>query len=114
MADHFHKAGSRKAQVHSVFDSGGPDAALKLGIEMGLKPGTIKSWMGSWKKDPGTVLRKQDAGSTSSKRRKVWMGKKEKITGVVTEPGKEVSGVKWDNGVFQYCPNNWLHDVEEE
>jgi hypothetical protein len=43
-----HKAGSRKGEVHRVFDQKGADEAMKYGVDKGLKPGTIKSWMGYW------------------------------------------------------------------
>lgn len=45
-----HIAGSRKALVHEKYDQDGADAARALGAELGLKDGTVKSWIGGWSK----------------------------------------------------------------
>ncbi|QPC43887.1 hypothetical protein HW532_15035 [Kaustia mangrovi] len=46
-----HNAGSRKEQVHKAYDQKGHEAAMKLGQKLGLKDGTLKSWMGTWRRD---------------------------------------------------------------
>jgi len=43
-----HKPGSRKGEVHRVFDAKGADAATELGLKLKLKPGTLRSWFGTW------------------------------------------------------------------
>ena len=43
-----HKAGSRKGDVHQVYDKKGADAATKLGLELELKEGTLRSWFADW------------------------------------------------------------------
>jgi len=45
-----HLKGSRKETVHKVFDEKGPDAAKKKGLDLGLKPGTLLSWSGTWRR----------------------------------------------------------------
>lgn len=58
-----HKPGSRKEQVHKLFDEKGPEAAEKFGIKEGLAAGTMKSWFGAWGRKgqpstPGTAAPK--------------------------------------------------------
>jgi hypothetical protein len=48
-----HKLGSRKGDTHQLFDKNGPDAAFKLGVELGLAEGTLRSWFGAWSKGKG-------------------------------------------------------------
>ena len=45
-----HIPGSRKGSVHECFDKRGADAATELGLKLKLKHGTLKSWMGAWKR----------------------------------------------------------------
>lgn len=45
-----HNKGSRKEQVHQVFDQKGPDEARKRGVALGLKEGTLSSWFGAWRR----------------------------------------------------------------
>lgn len=42
-------AGTRKEQVAIELKAKGSEAALALGLELGLASGTIKSWIGAWK-----------------------------------------------------------------
>ena len=46
-----HFVGSRKGTVHETFDKAGADEALTHGVGLGLKPGTIKSWIGTWQRE---------------------------------------------------------------
>lgn len=39
-----HRAGSRKGEVHAIFDRDGPDAARRLAAEAGLQPSTYQTW----------------------------------------------------------------------
>jgi len=48
-----HGAGSRKVKVHELDDKQGADAAWTLGIQLGLKEGTLRSWFGAWKRAGG-------------------------------------------------------------
>lgn len=43
-----HNAGSRKALVHERYDKAGAASATSYGRELGLKDGTVKSWIKSW------------------------------------------------------------------
>lgn len=43
-----HIQGSRKARVHELFDLKGSKAAAALAAELGLKAGTVSSWIKSW------------------------------------------------------------------
>ncbi|RWB60446.1 hypothetical protein [Mesorhizobium sp.] len=42
-------AGTRKEKVAIELKAKGPEAALALGLKLGLASGTIKSWIGAWK-----------------------------------------------------------------
>lgn len=44
------RPGSRKAQVFDALQQHGPDAAVKLGLELDLADGTVRSWLGAWGK----------------------------------------------------------------
>ena len=46
-----HLVGSRKARVHECHDVEGPDKAVKLGKTLGLKDGTVHSWIKDWAKN---------------------------------------------------------------
>jgi hypothetical protein len=53
-----HKAGSRKGQVHDVFNQKGSDEAVTVGVKLGLKEGTVRSWVKEWSRGtPVTVKR---------------------------------------------------------
>jgi hypothetical protein len=36
--------------VHQLYDEQGPEAAHVLGLKLGLKPGTLSSWFGFWRR----------------------------------------------------------------
>ncbi len=46
-----HLEGSRKGKVHELFDKQGPEAAWTLGLKLGLKEGTLRSWFGTWRRE---------------------------------------------------------------
>lgn len=55
-----HVAGSRKGKVHQLYDKQGAEAAWTLGIKLGLKEGTLRSWFGSWQRSkPAKAAPKQ-------------------------------------------------------
>ena len=43
-----HVKGSRKEQVHKLYDQKGREAAKEKGLALGLKPGTLVTWFGFW------------------------------------------------------------------
>jgi hypothetical protein len=43
-----HVEGSRKGKVHEAFDKHGQDTAWTLGLKLGLKQGTLRSWFAQW------------------------------------------------------------------
>jgi hypothetical protein len=45
-----HRPESRKGAVHEAFDKQGEEAAKALGLKLGLKDGTLRSWLGTWKR----------------------------------------------------------------
>ena len=45
-----HVKGSREETVHKVFDEKGRDVAGKKGLDLGLKPGTLVTWFGTWRR----------------------------------------------------------------
>ena len=59
----WHRAGSRKGQVHKLFDEEGFDMAHAAGLRMGLKPETLKTWLTSF---PGEDERFQQTGQWQS------------------------------------------------
>lgn len=116
-----HKPGSRKSMVRQEFDKGGFDAALRRGTALGLSPGTIKSWVGSWKKvsTPPTGMQakagtkypevKLDKVLHTKKRRVHWKDSPD-CKGTIEETGPEQSIVKWDNGNRIVICNHWVED----
>lgn len=64
-----HKPGSRKGEVHRIFDQKGVEEAMKYGVAKGLKEGTIKSWIGVW--SGGKVRVKLNGATTSVKQASV-------------------------------------------
>jgi len=44
-----HITGSRKGKVHELFDKQGPNAAWTLGVKLGPKEGTLRTWFRAWK-----------------------------------------------------------------
>jgi len=45
-----HNNGSRKGQVHAMFNLAGRDAAEEFGLSIGLKINTLRCWMNFWKR----------------------------------------------------------------
>jgi len=46
-----HIKGSRKEEVHKTFDTKGREAATKLGLKLGLKEITLRSWAYEWNRN---------------------------------------------------------------
>lgn len=42
-------AGRRKTKVRELFERDGAEAAWVLGLRLGLKEGTLRSWFSSWR-----------------------------------------------------------------
>jgi transposase len=45
------REGSRKAKVYDLYHEGTREAAIAYGLTLGLKESTIRSWIGTWKKN---------------------------------------------------------------
>ncbi|RWD51236.1 MAG: hypothetical protein EOS25_13910 [Mesorhizobium sp.] len=45
------RAGSRKEQVAIALDAAGREAAIRKAESLGIKPGTVKSWIGTWRRE---------------------------------------------------------------
>jgi hypothetical protein len=45
-----HVVGSRKGRVHEAYDKQGGDAAQALGVKLGLKESTLRTWMATWRR----------------------------------------------------------------
>lgn len=43
-----HAPGSRKGKMHQLYDEQAPGAAWTLGLKLGLKQGTLRSWLSNW------------------------------------------------------------------
>jgi hypothetical protein len=43
------KAGRRKGKVQELFESQGADAAWVLGLRLGLKESTLRTWFAGWR-----------------------------------------------------------------
>ncbi len=62
-----HRAGSRKGEIHEVYDEKGREAAMKRGEKLGLTEGTLKNWIQTWKREDGeTTPRKKKSSSEKS------------------------------------------------
>jgi hypothetical protein len=44
-----HKIGSRKGQIHEIWDRDGDAAAMTKAKQLGLSPNTIKTWASAWR-----------------------------------------------------------------
>ncbi len=44
-------AGTKKEQVAKLYDEKGSEVAFEKGSELGLTSGTLKSWIGAWKRE---------------------------------------------------------------
>ena len=121
MADHYkgHRLGSRKATVRREYDENGATAAIAKGAELGLAGGTVKSWIGGWKK---VAIPTKMAGVVNPKhptkldkvlsttRRPIFLKGHPDWKGVVVEAGPEQSLVRWANGNQVIACNSWLED----
>jgi hypothetical protein len=118
-----HRIGSRKATVRRKYDEEGFEAAVKLGVELGLAEGTIKSWAGGWKKvstPPKTMVAKEGTKYPEVKLDKVLHTKQRRVhyighpdyLGTIIETGPEQSIVRWDNGNKIVICNHWVEDVK--
>lgn len=56
-----HRPGSNKGNIHQIFDEKGEAAAVKAGEKAGLKPATIRVWMGAWGRKPAAKKTKAAA-----------------------------------------------------
>jgi hypothetical protein len=45
-----HVVGSRKGRMHEAYDKQGGDAAQTLGVKLGLKASTLRTWMATWRR----------------------------------------------------------------
>lgn len=96
------KAGSRKAKVKVALKESGADAAVELGTSLGLKLGTIKSWLNAWAKESGEAPAKIKTKHTASgyvspkKNRVRELGFPRTRHGTVVAAGPEASMVQWD------------------
>ena len=48
-----HQAGSRKGDVHRLYDEKGADAAIAYALKNKLKESTARTWIGSWRRSEG-------------------------------------------------------------
>jgi hypothetical protein len=44
-----HRPGSRKSQVHRVYNEKGAEDARRLALSLDIKPVTINGWFSTWK-----------------------------------------------------------------
>jgi hypothetical protein len=93
------REGSRKRQVFDQYVAQGADKAEVFGLTLGLKSGTIRSWIGTWSKDGGTDVTPAHVRSATAipGRRKVeiYPGTPgDKWIGIVIAEGPEVSAVR--------------------
>lgn len=69
-----HIEGSRKGKVHDLFDGQGDGAAFTLGIKLGLKENTLRSWFSQWRRESGLgdarKVKKQTSRRTGRSRRR--------------------------------------------
>lgn len=109
-----HKAGSRKAAVHLVYDKDGAAAATKKAAELGLAPGTVKSWIGSWGKPQ--VSKQAPTSKPGDERLPISKGDDNRVhlksapecKGKIIVEGPQQSEIKWDSGNRTFVPNSWL------
>lgn len=127
MAENYkgHRLGSRKATVRRTYGEEGFDAATKIGAELGLAVGTIRSWVGGWKKvstPPATMKPKGVTGGSKDQpvdklgkvlhtnKRRIHYTTHKDYKGTVIETGPEQSIVRWDNGNQVVVSNDWIED----
>lgn len=123
MAENYkgHRIGSRKATIRREYDENGDKAAFAMAAELGLATGTVKSWIGTWKKGGVPAPKQQEKRATASpkdkyaitvggNRRDVHVQGHPDWRGVILESGPEQSLIKWSNGNKTFVPNSWLED----
>lgn len=122
MAENYkgHRIGSRKATIRREYDEQGSEAAFTMAAELGLAAGTVKSWIGTWRKGGEPAPKPAKKVTTSSKdktaitvgdnRRDVHVQGHPDWRGVVLESGPEQSLIKWSNGNKTFVPNSWLEE----
>jgi hypothetical protein len=44
-----HKVGSRKGQLHELYDKEGPEVTWTRGVKMGLSENSLRSWFRVWR-----------------------------------------------------------------
>lgn len=44
------KVGTRKQRVFDAFHIGGPDAAMRLGLALGILPSSVRTWVSTWRR----------------------------------------------------------------
>lgn len=102
-----HRPHSRKQQVHDYYKVNGAGASVPFGVTLGLKAGTVKSWIAAWSKDgpaPDRPIRDKKMVGVRRVREKFhndWVGN-------VIFAGPEVSEVRWDDGFQEFVPNRYL------
>ena len=113
------RPGSRKAIVFAAFQQEGERAALDKGAALKLAVGTIRSWIGSWKKKSNPMI---SMNLINPKVQRILEGPQQKelvyeITyprtrGVVIKAGEQVSEVKWERvtpwGKQSFVQNKYL------
>jgi hypothetical protein len=96
------RPGSRKAVVFHAFKDGGLKQAEHVGTEMGLKTGTIRSWVGGWSKQeaagPNTPRR-----SNAHKAYLKFDPEREPIE--ILAEGDEQTEIRWSDGT-RGCVSN--------
>jgi hypothetical protein len=123
IADGGHKPGSRIALVHEKFDAEGAEAALALGISLGLATSTIRTWVkqlsgAAGQPRPAAVATVKVNGSkepgpvemVSKKLLTVKYIKGAQNKAYLLQQGPQVSLVRWKhNGADQAISNEWLN-----
>ena len=115
------RAGSRKASVQAAFlGEGGVDAAMTLGLELDLKEGTIRSWIGTWAKANGTEPVASTKGTKPTApvkrpagRRVYDIGNPDRI-GTLVQAGDQVSEIRYDDGHTRFVPNGFIARVSQD
>lgn len=106
------RPGSRKASVFEKYFAEGAEAAIAIGVGLGLAANTVKSWINTWIK--GNANGDSPAAPETKKGRMVT-----KSTVTVTydpereaylvDEGPEVSEIRWaDTGQYQFISNTHL------
>lgn len=108
------REGSKKANVYAFFQQNTPDDTVAFGVGLGLKLGTVKSWIGAWGKG-GTKAEAPDKVKgprqhAFDKRKRVCLTYDADSIGILVTEGEQVSEVKFAYG-SRFIPNNLLKQV---